>query len=84
MRWEKMMQTEPEIEVHNQIMDKVTNSIHRHFLTHGTLYADRALLDPRNFSQVSALQEPSKCLLKFDGRATVANLQCELRNLDVQ
>lgn len=39
-----------EVEVHNQIMDAITESIHRRFQTHGTLYADLALLDPRNFA----------------------------------
>lgn len=37
-----------EVEVHNQIMDTITESSHRRFLTHATLYADLALLDPRN------------------------------------
>lgn len=44
-----------EVEVHNQVMDTITESIHRRFLTHGTLYADLALLDPRNFYQMLCL-----------------------------
>lgn len=49
-----------------------------------------SLLDPKNFSQVTsyasgfpeaALQELSKCLLTFDDRTTVANLQSELISL---
>lgn len=69
-----------EVEVHNQIMDTITESIHRRFLTHGTLYADLALLDPRNFAEVlldalpdSAFQELSKYLLRFDSRATAVS-----------
>ena len=52
---------------------------------HSVCYADFALLEPRNFLEIcsnnlppSALQELSKCLLPFDDRATVTNLQCEL------
>lgn len=57
------------------------------------MYADLALLDPKNFSQLTyrasalpqtALQELSKCLIKFDSRATVANLQSELMSLAEQ
>lgn len=81
-----------EVEVHNQIMDTITESIHRRFLTHGTLYADLALLDPRNFAEVSTsdslpdstFQELSKCLLRFDSRATADNLQSELKCLATQ
>ena len=72
-------------------MDTITDSIHRQFLSHGTLYADLALLDPRNFSQITsnglpetALKELSKCLLRFDSQATVDNLQCELGSLALQ
>lgn len=80
-----------EANVHNAIMDTVTETLHRRFLSHGALYADLALLDPRNFSEVSssglpdtALTELSKCLLKFDNRATTAALQSELKNLAAQ
>lgn len=69
-------------------MDTICESIHRRFLSHGTLYADFAFLEPRNFLEIcpnnlppSALQELSKCLLPFDDRATVTNLQCELKSL---
>ena len=71
-------------------MDTVAGSMHQRFLKNGTLYADLALLDPKNFSQVTscgegfpeaALQELSKCLLPFDDRATEAELQSELSNL---
>ena len=78
------------IEVHNRIMDTVAGSMHQRSLKNGTLYADQALLDPKNFSQVisygesfpeAALQELSKCLLPFDDRATEAELQSELKSL---
>lgn len=96
-RWHKMRlllgQKVHWIGVHNQILDTVIDSIHRRFLSNGTLYADLALLDPKNFSQLTyrasalpqtALQELSKCLIKFDSRATVANLQSELMSLAEQ
>ena len=81
-----------EVEVHNQVLETVTDSIKRRFMTHGTLYADLAVLDPRNFPQVcsaealpdSTFQDLSKCLLKFDSRATAANLQSELKCLAAQ
>ena len=38
-----------EVEVHNQIIDTITESIHRRFLTHGTLCADLGL----QFAKVS-------------------------------
>ncbi len=70
--------------VHNQ-------SIHQCFLTHGSLYADLAILNPRNFPKVSSsglpdstFQELRKCLLKFDNRANPAHLQSELKCLAVQ
>ena len=37
------------VEVHNQILDKVSQSLHDRFLTHGTLYSDLSFLDPKNF-----------------------------------
>ena len=82
-------ETSFEIDVHNQIMDTVLERIHQQLLKNGTLYADLALLDPKNFNQVTtyaggfpeaALQQLSKCLLPFDDRATVANLQSENRS----
>ena len=61
------------------------------FLNHGALYADLALLDPRNFPEVSlsglpdaALMELSKCLLKCDNRPNTAKLQSELKSLAAQ
>ena len=73
-----------EVNVHNIISDTATEAIHRRFLTHGTLLADLAWLDPRNFAQIrttlpsNALENLRKCLLKFDSRATVNRLQSEL------
>ena len=56
-----------------------------------SLYNDLAILDSRNFPEIrtnglpqSALQELNKCLLKFNNKATVDNLQCELKNLTRQ
>ncbi|XP_026155994.1 uncharacterized protein LOC113126253 [Mastacembelus armatus] len=81
------------IEVHNLIMDTVIESLHQQFLSNGTLYADLALLDPKNFDQITAntsdhpqtaLQELSKYLLKFDSTATVTNLKSELSSLAEQ
>lgn len=76
-----------EVKVHNTILDTAIEAIHRRFVTHGTLLADLAWLDPRKFDQVrtitlpsNALQNLSTCLLKFDSRATVNNLQSELKS----
>ena len=48
-------------------------------------------MDPRNFQEIrtkglpnTAMKDLSKCLLKFDVRATVENLQAELTNLATQ
>ena len=45
--------TDPEraykVDVYNIIMDTICESIPSRFLSHGTLYADFALLGPRNF-----------------------------------
>uniref|UniRef100_A0A3B3S3W6 HAT C-terminal dimerisation domain-containing protein n=1 Tax=Paramormyrops kingsleyae TaxID=1676925 RepID=A0A3B3S3W6_9TELE len=77
-----------EVKVHNQIVDTAIEAIHQRFLTHGTLYADLSFLDPKNFSLIrnhalpkSALEDLSKCLAKVDDRATVDNLQYELKSL---
>lgn len=50
-------------------------------MTHGTLFADLAWLDPRNFEQIrtttlpnNALEVLSRCLIRFDKSATVDNL----------
>ncbi|KAJ8362303.1 hypothetical protein AAFF_G00384480 [Aldrovandia affinis] len=76
-----------EVNVHHPILDTASEAIHRRFMTHGTLFADLACLDPRNFNNIkttdlphNALQDLSKCLVKFDSRATVENLQSELKN----
>ena len=73
------------INVHNVIMDTVNESIDQRFLSHGTLSADFALLDPKHFAQIcsgwlprTALQDLSKCLLTFDDRESQCNLQSEL------
>jgi len=57
-------------------------------LNQATLYADLSFLDPKNFSLIhnhalpkSALDDLSKCPVKFDSRATVDNLQYELKSL---
>lgn len=80
-----------EVTVHNQIMDTATETLHRRFLSHGTLYADLAFLDPRNFTQLKSssisplmFQELSKCLSKFDSEASAENLQCELSSFALQ
>lgn len=56
-----------EVNVHNVILDTVACSIHRRFS------ANEGTLDPNNFGKIkanglpsSALQDISKCLLKFD------------------
>lgn len=80
-----------EVKVHNRIMDAVIEAIQRRFLAHGSLYADLSFLDPKNFPQIntsalpdSALQDLSRCLIKFDSSATVDNLQSELKSLASQ
>ncbi len=77
-----------EEKVHNEILDTAIEAIHRRFLTHGTLYADLSFLDPKNFPLIrnsalpeSALEDLSKCLVKFDSRATADNLKSELKSL---
>lgn len=95
-RAEEMAQDEPlndaerayEVNVHHSILDTAVEAIHRRFMTHGTLFADLAWLDPRNFQQIratslpsQALQDLSKCLIKFNSTATVDNLQSELKSL---
>lgn len=80
-----------EVTVHNKIMDTATETLHRRFLSHGTLYADLAFLDPRNFAQLRSsslsplmFQELSKCLLKFDSEASAENLQCQVGSFTFQ
>ena len=74
--------------VHNKVMNTAVETMERRFQAHGTLFADLSILDPRHFSAInksglppSALQELSKCLVKLDDRATVENLQSELKSL---
>ena len=57
-------------------------------MTHGTLFADLAWLDPRSFDKIrtttfpnTAFEVLSRCLMKFDSSATVDNLQSELKCL---
>lgn len=71
-----------EVKVHNTILDTAIEAVHRRFVTHGTLLVDLAWLDPRKFDKVrtvslpcNALENLSTCLLKFDSRATINNLQ---------
>ena len=79
------------VKVHNVIVNTVTDSIHRRFSINAKLCSDFACLDPRNFAHVkenglpsSALDEISKCLLKFDERATIVTLCSELYSLAFQ
>lgn len=83
--------TDFEVKVHNVIVDTVTAAIQRRFSANAKLCSDFACLDPRNFTHVrengvpsSALEEISKCLLKFDDRATVGTLCGELYSLASQ
>lgn len=79
------------VKVHNVIVDTVIGSIQRRFSANAKLCSDFVCLDPRNFAHVrenglpsSALEEISKCLLKFDDRATVGTLCGELYSLASQ
>ena len=83
--------TDFKVKVHNVIVDTVTDSIHRRLSINAKLCSDFACLDPRNFAHVkenglprSALDEISKCLLKFEDRATVGTLCSELYSLACQ
>jgi hypothetical protein len=76
------------IQIHNVILDRITESMNSRFLAGKTLYADLACLDPKNFSDITiqglhstALEELSIRLIKFDERATAKNLRCELKSL---
>ena len=76
------------VKVHNVILDTVTESIQTRFAANGALYDDFACLDPRNFGAVKerglpseSLQQLSKCLLRFDDRATSGRLKAELCSL---
>ena len=70
------------VKVHNKVMDTVIQSLDHRFIMNGTLYADLALLDPRNVKEINkdglpdmALQKLSTCLLGFNSEATIENLQ---------
>lgn len=76
------------IKVHNVILDTVTQSIHARYSANGALYDDFACLDPRNFGTLrdrglpsESLKQLSKCLLRFDERATSGRLNAELCSL---
>lgn len=76
------------IEVHNVILDTSTDSIHCRYAASAVLCSDFACMDPRNFPEIrdkglpkTALGELSKCLAKFDERATIPTLQAELTSL---
>ncbi|KAK0154533.1 Zinc finger MYM-type protein 1 [Merluccius polli] len=76
------------VKVHNIILDTVTESIQIRFSANGALYDDFACLDPRNFGTLrerglpsESLQQLSKCLLRFDDRATPGQLKDELCSL---
>lgn len=73
------------IKVHNVILDTITDSIHCRFAASAVLCSDFACMDLRNFPEIrdkglpkTALEELSKCLAKFDERATIPTLQAEL------
>ena len=77
-----------EVESHNKIMDNVTEILRNRFSSNKTIYADLSVLDPKKFNEINenglpdiALHMLSKCLIKFDSRATVENLQLELKSL---
>lgn len=73
------------IEVHNVILYTITDIIHCRFAASAVLCSDFACMDLRNFPEIrdkglpkTALEELSKCLAKFDERATIPTLQAEL------
>lgn len=79
------------VKVHNIILDTVAESIQTRFLANGSLYDDVACLEPRNFGKLrdrgvpsESLQQFSKCLLRFDDRATPGRLKAELCRLASQ
>lgn len=79
------------IRVHNVILDTVTESMNRRFLSCGTLYADLACLEPNSFSdikksglQAPAMEELSKRLVRFDEGATSENLRSQLASFAMQ
>ena len=77
-----------EIKIHNLILDTVVESIHHRYAANAVLCADVSCMDPKRFPEIrekglpnTAMKELSKCLLKFDDRATVEALQAELTSL---
>lgn len=81
-------ETDFRIKVHNVILDTIKESIHRRFAASAVLCSDIACMDPKNFKLIrdkglpeKALEELSKCLLKFNEDATGDRLQSELINL---
>lgn len=79
------------VKIHNVVLDTVIESFHRRYAANAVLCSDFACMDPKNFLEIrtkglpnAAMKELSKCLLKFDERATVENLQAELTNLATQ
>lgn len=77
-----------EIKIHNVILDTVAESIHHRYAANAVLCADVSCMDPKRFPEIrekglpnTAMKELSKCLLKFDDRATVEALQAELTSL---
>ena len=76
-------------QVHNVILDTITESIRCRYAVSAVLCSDFACMDPRNFPEIrdkglpkTALGERSKCLAKFDEHATIPTLQAELTSLD--
>lgn len=64
--------TDFKVRAQSVIVDTVTDSIHKRFSTNAKVCSDFACLNPRNVAHVkenglpsSALEEISKCLLKF-------------------
>ena len=79
------------IRMHNVILDTVTESMNKRFLSCGTLYVDLACLEPNSFSdikksglQAPAMEELSKRLVRFDEGATSENLRSQLANFAMQ
>ena len=79
------------VKVHDVITDTATNRIQTRFSANATICSDFGHLDPRNFAHVrenglhsSAMEDISKCLLRFDETATAATLRDELYSLASQ
>lgn len=69
---EQLASADTDFKVRAHIVDTVTDSIHKRFSTNAKVCSDFACLNPRNVAHVkenglpsSALEEISKCLLKF-------------------